>query len=86
MIGRNAGKGFDYFTMSARLSRNFTITERLRLETIAEAFNVLNHRNDMVPNTTFGSGVYPTLPRSTFGQPTAVGDPRSVQLALRVAF
>ena len=86
MIGRNSGTGFDYFSMSTRLSRNFSISERVHLEAIAEAFNVLNHRNNMIPNTTFGSGIYPTAPRSTFGQPTAVGDPRTVQLALRVAF
>jgi hypothetical protein len=56
------------------------------MEAIAEAFNVLNHRNDMIPNTTFGTGIYPTTPRTTFGQPTAVGDPRQVQLGLRILF
>jgi hypothetical protein len=72
--------------VSARLSRTFRITERLRMEGIAEAFNVLNHRNNLTLNGTFGSGAYPTNPASTFGQVTAVNDPRVVQLALRLTF
>ncbi|HEY9125637.1 MAG TPA: carboxypeptidase regulatory-like domain-containing protein [Acidobacteriaceae bacterium] len=86
VIGRNAGRGFDLFTLNARLSRTFSITDRLKLEAMAEAFNTLNHRNDMVPNTTWGSGAYPDTPNSTFGHATAVGDPRSVQLAARFNF
>ena len=86
MIGRNTGEGFDFFTLNARLTRTFPIRERVHLEAIAEAFNTLNHRNNLIPNTTFGSGIYPTAPATTFGQPTAVGDPRQVQLALRLAF
>ena len=86
LLGRNTGIGFDFFTLSARLSRVVALGDRWRAEAIAEAFNALNHRNDMVPNGTFGSGVYPTAPSATFGQATAVGDPRSVQLALRLTF
>ncbi len=86
MIGRNAGTGFDYFNVNARLSRMFLLGERFRIQAIAEAFNLLNHPNYMIPNTTFGSGVYPTNPRPTFGQPTAVADPRSLQFALRLSF
>src|SRR5262249_30406680 len=86
MIGRNSDVGFDYVTLKLRLSRTFPLGERLKMQALAEAFNTLNHRNDMIPNATFGSAVYPTAPRSTFGQPTAVGDPRSVQVALRMTF
>lgn len=86
MIGRNAGIGFDSFTLSTRLSRTFPLGPRFRLEGIAEAFNALNHRNNQIPNGTFGTGVYPTEPSPAFGQPTAVGDPRQVQLALRLTF
>ncbi len=85
-IVRNAGTGFDFFTLNARLSRTFPIGERFRLQGIAEAFNLLNHRNNLIPNGTFGSGMYPSNPLPTFGQPTAVGDPRTLQLALRLAF
>jgi hypothetical protein len=85
-ISRNAGTGFDYFNMNMRLSRTFPIGERFRMESIAEAFNVLNHRNNMIPNGTFGTGAYPYNPLPSFGQPTAVGDPREVQLAVRLSF
>jgi hypothetical protein len=62
------------------------VTERIKLEGLAEAFNSLNHRNDMIPNATWGTGAYPNTPNTTFGQATAVGDPRSVQLAARLSF
>jgi len=86
VIGRNAGIGFDSFTLNARLSKTVRLTERMRLEGIAEAFNALNHRNNLIPNSTFGTGIYPTSPSPSFGRPTAVGDPRQVQLALRLTY
>jgi len=84
-IGRNTGQGFDFFSLNARLSRTFAIGDRWRLQGMVEAFNALNHRNNLIPNGTFGTGTFPTNPNPTFGQPTAVGDPRSLQLALRVS-
>ena len=85
VINRNTGTGFDYFTLNARLSRSFRFNERFHLETIAEAFNTFNHRNNLIPNGTF-AGAYPTALSTTFGQPTAIGDPRQIQLALRLIF
>jgi hypothetical protein len=85
-IDRNAGTGSDYFSVSTRISRTFPIGERLRLETVAEAFNALNHRNNLTKNGTFGPGAYPANPSSAFGQITAVNDPRSVQLGVRLGF
>jgi hypothetical protein len=37
-------------------------------------------------NGNFGAGSYPASPSSTFGQVTAVGDPRAFQLALKARF
>jgi hypothetical protein len=85
-IGRNAGTGNDLFTVSARLSRTFPLGERLRIEALAEAFNALNHRNNLTKNVNFGAGPYPANPSPAFGQITAVNDPRSIQLALRLSF
>jgi hypothetical protein len=85
-INRNAGSGFDFFNVNARLSRTFRIGERLRLESIAEAFNLLNHVNGVTLNGTFGSGAYPANPSPAFKQITAVSDSRSLQLALRLSF
>lgn len=86
MIGRNTGNGFDFFNLNTRLSRTFALGERVRLQALGELFNTLNHRNNMIPNNSFGTGVYPANPSATFGQPTAVGDPRAAQVALRVNF
>jgi hypothetical protein len=85
-ISRNTGTGNDYFSMSTRLSRSFAFGERVRMEAMAEAFNTLNHRNNLTKNGSFGSGTYPANPSPVFGQITSVNDPRVVQLALRLRF
>jgi hypothetical protein len=85
-IERNAGTNSDFFGVNLRLNRSFTLTERVKLEGIAEAFNALNHRNNLTKNGVFGAGAYPGSPSATFGQVTAVQDPRSLQFALRVRF
>jgi hypothetical protein len=85
-VGRNAGVGFSSQSFDSRLSRTFAVRERCRVEAMVEAFNLFNHRNDQLPNATFGNGVYPTAPRPGFGLATAVGEPRQLQLGLRVAF
>jgi hypothetical protein len=85
-IGRNAGEGFDFFSLSARLTRAFPVSEHVRIESVAEVFNALNHVNGVTLNGTFGSGAYPANPSPTFRQTTAVGDPRTFQFALRLVF
>jgi len=85
-IQRNAGKGSDFFSASARVGRSFPLARRVRAEASIEAFNLTNRRNDLTQNTNFGSGVYPSNPSSTFGQITAVGDPRAFQAAIRFTF
>ena len=75
--------GFDFISLDLRLSRRFKLTERLRLETLAEAFNLLNRSNFLVPNNIFGAG---TVARAGFGSPTAAFDPRQVQFGLRLSF
>jgi hypothetical protein len=85
-IERNAGIGSDFFTLSARLSRSFRVSGRLSAESGIEAFNLTNRGNAITRNTTFGSGAYPGNPVAQFGQVTAVGDPRTLQLAVRLKF
>jgi len=85
-IPRNAGTGFSLTNLNVRLSRRFQLTERLRLDSILEAFNAFNHTNGGTLNTTFGAGAYPTNPLPAFRQTTAVADPRTLQLALRLGF
>jgi hypothetical protein len=85
-IPRNAGNGSDFISLNARVSRAFAVGAGMRIEAMAEAFNLTNRRNDLTRNTNFGSGAYPTNPLPAFNQVTAVGDPRSFQFALRAAF
>jgi hypothetical protein len=85
-IDRNAGVGSAFFNVSARLSRRFRIAGRVELEALGEAFNATNHRNVVSRNTSFGPGTYPTNPSPTFGQITAVGEPRSFQFGARLKF
>jgi hypothetical protein len=85
-INRNTGEGHAILNMNVRLSRTFAVGEHLRLEALAEAFNALNHVNVVTLNGVFGTGTYPTNPLPTFGQITAVNDPRTFQLGLRLSF
>jgi hypothetical protein len=85
-IERNAGAGSDFFSASARLSRRFRLAGAADLEASVEAFNLTNRRNVVARNTNFGAGAYPGSPSAGFGQATAVGDPRTVQAAVRVRF
>jgi hypothetical protein len=85
-IERNAGEGNDFFSLGLRVSRTFHLTSRIGLEALAEAFNDTNRENVLTRNTNFGSGSYPDNPSPNFGQPTAVGEPRSFQLGARLRF
>jgi hypothetical protein len=77
-VGRNGGKGFDYQSLDLRLGRTFAVTGGLSLEGTLDVFNVLNRASYQVPNNILGS--------PSFGQPTAVNDPRQLQLGLRLVF
>jgi hypothetical protein len=85
-IRRNAGIGSDFFSLNVRLSRTFRIDQRIGLEGLVEGFNVTNRTNNVTRNTNFGAGSYPTVPSPTFGQVTAVSDPRTLQLGVRLTF
>jgi len=85
-IDRNSGVGPDFFSLDLRGSRTFRITDRLALEGLVEAFNLTNRINVVTVNGNFGPGAYPTSPSPTFGQITAVGEPRSFQAAVRARF
>jgi hypothetical protein len=85
-IGRNTGVGPDFLSVSLRVSRTFALGHGLRLEALAEGFNLTNRVNVVTINSNFGAGAYPTNPSPTFGQVTAVGEPRSFQFGARLKF
>jgi len=99
---RNTFKGDTYQTVDMRISRDFPITEKVRMEAIAEAFNLLNTVNIRFFNTAYGAADFcpvggPAVcgggpffqegsPNPAYGTPRAVFNPRQVQLALRFTF
>jgi len=85
-IDRNSGEGSPFFSLNARVSYTFHAAGRWQFEVLAEGFNLTDHVNVVTRNTNFGAGAYPTSPAPTFNQITAVGDPRSFQLGLRLRF
>ena len=85
-IDRNAGIGTAFFSLGARVNRSFRVSNRVQLEVLFEGFNLTDRANVVTRNTNFGAGAYPTNPSPTFGQITAVGDPRSFQFGARVRF
>jgi hypothetical protein len=77
-LGRNAVRAPGALRFDASVSREFAVSEAVRLEARAEGFNVINHANFNSPNTTLSS--------ATFGQITSAGDPRILQFALKLHF
>ncbi len=48
-LGRNQGRGPKFFNIDLSVTKNFSITESIRLRFRAEAFNALNHPNSAIP-------------------------------------
>jgi len=93
---RNTFKGDSFKSVDLRLSRSFRISEKVRAELIAEAFNTLNTLNIRFFNTAYGDSIFnpPGTPGTFFegsrnpfyGTPRAVFNPRQIQLAARITF
>ncbi|HEY8204436.1 MAG TPA: carboxypeptidase-like regulatory domain-containing protein [Pyrinomonadaceae bacterium] len=87
-LGRNMGITHTYFSVDARLTRRVRIGERVRLDIIAEGFNLFNRFNEAAANpfykvvNAFGQrhgGKY-------YSSPTAAFDPRQFQFGLKLNF
>jgi hypothetical protein len=97
LLGRNTYRGDGLVNFDIRLSRVFRLSERARLEAIAEAFNLFNNLNVTDINTVYGApdfiGPEPQrfhdralAPSPDFGAIRATAPPRQIQLALRAVF
>ncbi len=73
---RNSVNGPAFGSLDASLNKSFTLTEKTRLQFRAEAFNVTNHVNLIVPVDDINSPV--------FGQITEAQAPRILQFALKL--
>jgi hypothetical protein len=89
---RNFLRGFGESQVDLALRREFPITERLKLQFRAEAFNLLNHPNFGMIDTNYGDptfGQAVQMLNSSLGMLNSLyqaGGPRSMQLSLRLAF
>jgi hypothetical protein len=80
-LGRNSFYGPGYGTWDASLFKNFTLTERVKLQFRAEGFNILNHPQYVNPDTNLNDGTSFGLINSTrqFSE-------RQIQFAFRFTF
>jgi hypothetical protein len=97
-LGRNVLRGFPIEQLNFTVRREFPLYERARLQFRAEMFNVLNHPSFADPSgalqsTQFGYSTQMLSQGLGRGGVNAglnplyqIGGPRSIQLALRVAF
>lgn len=97
-LGRNALRGFPFWQVDFALRRQFEMSNRMKLQFRAEAFNLFNHPNfgdpaSSLTNPLFGQSS--SLLNHGLGSGGAsgglnpvfqVGGPRSLQLALRLSF
>ena len=92
MTGRNVARSPGFWELDAGVYKNFSVTERFRLQFRAEAFNIVNHANlYSIGNSADFGGVDPTAPGSTSvlackGCSGATNDRRNLQLALKLIF
>jgi hypothetical protein len=78
-LGRNTMRGPRYFNMDFSVFKNFTLTERMKLQFRAEFFDIFNHQSLALPNMGVGSAQAGTI--------RAISNtPRLIQLALKLMF
>ena len=96
-LGRNVLRGLPLYQVDVAVRRQFNLTERLKVQIRAEAFNLFNHPNFAYAPGGIGSNI--SNP-STLGVPSQmlgrnlgglsplyqIGGPRSLQFSLRVSF
>ena len=94
-LGRNAGKGPDFFSVDMRLTRTIPLSETVNLQVIGEAFNLLNRTNFKTVNGVVGNASTEDLPANLVGRRGPVTeplsfasafDPRQFQFTLRLTF
>jgi len=89
-LGRNAIYGPSYWNADFSVSKNTMITDQIGLQLRAEFFNIFNHPNFALPNSTFGTdsfGLITQTPDVAQGNPgLGGGGPRVIQLGLKLVF
>jgi hypothetical protein len=71
-------RGYNTKNFDLSIFKVLSLTERVKLQIRGEAFNAFNRTRFGNPNTAFGS--------PNFGRITSAGDPRQIQLAMKLNF
>jgi hypothetical protein len=74
------------FNIDLSLLKHVTVRGRVKLQLRAEAFNVTNHVNLGIPNTSFQAGADGRNVNSNFGGITSARDARILQFGARLVF
>ncbi|HXF06119.1 MAG TPA: hypothetical protein VNM72_12010, partial [Blastocatellia bacterium] len=99
-VGRNTFRGFNFISFDPRLTREIRFGEQVKLQLIAEAFNLFNRTNfrtislsGALPSVNAiqfaagtGANAGKLVRRADFGTPTETFDPRIFQLAAKIVF
>ncbi len=80
--GRNALRGSGIIDFDLRALKMIPLGKG-HLDVVAESFNLLNHENVGILNTSFGSGV---SPQAAFGRPISTSTARRIQFSLDYEF
>jgi len=101
---RNTFKGDSLQTVDIRLERDIPIRESMKLQLMAEAYNLMNTVNVRYSNTSYGAADFCPAdpgapgcagatqfyregsPNPSYGTPSAVFNPRQLQLAARITW
>jgi hypothetical protein len=88
-LGRNRGITHTYSSLDMRLTRSLRFGDRVKIDMIAEGFNLFNRFNEAAVSPLF-SDVNAFAQRSSGGsyysRPTAAFDPRQFQFGLKINF
>ena len=86
--GPNVARGPGYYEIDTALQRDVPLTERLKLEFRAEAFNLFNHPiyGDPDSDVSDGAGEFGVITSELNSGATGIGSSRRLQFMLRLEF
>jgi hypothetical protein len=85
-LGRNVGRGPGYYEIDTALEREVPVTERLKLEFRAEAFNLFNHPIYGDPDSDVSDSGFGIITSQLNSGATGIGSSRRLQFMLRLEF
>ncbi|HEV3199067.1 MAG TPA: TonB-dependent receptor, partial [Bryobacteraceae bacterium] len=78
-VPRNLLRGLAFFNVDWSVQKTFAVVERFRLDLRGDFFNLFNNVHLNAPGASVSSA-------TTFGKISGAGDPRVLQLAIRLHF